>query len=54
MAVPKRKKSRARTRTRRARWKAPRPELVDAQVDGRSIRVPRRLVKALQRGLITG
>ena len=53
MAVPKRKKSRANTRTRRARWKAPRPDLVEVHIDGRPALVPRRLVKAFRRGLVT-
>lgn len=54
MAVPKRRKSRSRTRTRRARWRAERPDLVDVGIDGRSARVPRRLVKAVRAGLIAG
>ncbi|WP_062466674.1 50S ribosomal protein L32 [Demequina maris] len=52
MAVPKRKTSRARTRMRRARWKAEATPLVPVTVDGRIVRVPRNLVRALQRGLI--
>ncbi len=52
MAVPKRKMSRSNTRNRRARWKAAPVDLVPITVNGRQLRVPRRLVKAYQRGLI--
>lgn len=52
MAVPKRKLSRSNTRARRSQWKAQLPELVPVVVDGREFRVPRRLVRAVQRGLI--
>ncbi|MFE0153473.1 50S ribosomal protein L32 [Nonomuraea sp. NPDC059007] len=52
MAVPKRKMSRANTRHRRAQWKASVPDLVPIVVAGRELRVPRRLVRAHQRGLI--
>lgn len=52
MAVPKRRKSRSRTRHRRAQWKAAPIDLVPITVDGRQIRVPRRLVAAYRRGLI--
>ena len=52
MAVPKRKMSRANTRSRRAQWKAAPVDLVPITVNGRQLRVPRRLVKAYQRGLI--
>ncbi|WP_130866310.1 50S ribosomal protein L32 [Acidipropionibacterium timonense] len=52
MAVPKRKKSRSTTRHRRAQWKATAPELVSIRVEGRTIRVPRNLVKAYHLGLI--
>lgn len=52
MAVPKRKTSRSNTRSRRAQWKATAPELVAVKVDGVTHRVPRRLVRAVQRGLI--
>jgi large subunit ribosomal protein L32 len=45
--------SRSRTRSRRSRWKAAVPELVTVRVDGREVRVPRRLVRALQRGIVT-
>ncbi|WP_018657616.1 50S ribosomal protein L32 [Actinomadura flavalba] len=52
MAVPKRKMSRSNTRKRRAQWKASAPGLVPVVVDGRERRVPRRLVRAYERGLI--
>lgn len=53
MAVPKRKKSRSRTRSRRAQWKATAPDLVEVITpDGRTLRVPGRLVAAARRGLI--
>lgn len=52
MAVPKRKMSRSNTRTRRSAWKAKLSELQTIRVDGREIRVPRRLTKAYQKGLI--
>ena len=53
MAVPKRRTSRSRTRSRRAQWKAVAPELVPITVGGRQLLVPRYLVRAYQRGLIT-
>ncbi|HHT41636.1 MAG TPA: 50S ribosomal protein L32 [Actinomyces sp.] len=52
MAVPKRKMSRSNTRTRRSTWKADLPELQTIRVQGREIRVPRRLVKAYKSGAI--
>ena len=52
MAVPKRKMSRSNTRTRRATWKAKLTELQTMKVDGREVRVPRRLAKAYQKGLL--
>ncbi|MFT4227593.1 50S ribosomal protein L32 [Micropruina sp.] len=52
MAVPKRKKSRSRTRSRRAQWKAEAVDLVPIRVEGATVKVPRRLVRAVQRGLI--
>lgn len=52
MAVPKRKLSRSNTRHRRSQWKATAPDLVPFTVDGRTVRVPRRLVKAVQGGYI--
>ncbi|WP_431930066.1 50S ribosomal protein L32 [Nonomuraea jabiensis] len=53
MAVPKRKTSRSNTRHRRSQWKATRPDLVPITVNGRHLLVPRRLVRAYHRGLIT-
>jgi large subunit ribosomal protein L32 len=52
VAVPKRKMSRANTRSRRAQWKATSVALVPVQTPQGSARVPRRLVRAVQRGLI--
>lgn len=52
MAVPKRKMSRSNTRSRRAQWKATRPDLVPLTVDGRTHLVPRRLLRAYERGLL--
>ncbi|KAB8194648.1 50S ribosomal protein L32 [Nonomuraea phyllanthi] len=52
MAVPKRRTSRSNTRHRRSQWKATVPDLVPITVDGRDLLVPRRLVRAYQRGLI--
>ncbi|SDG25898.1 50S ribosomal protein L32 [Klenkia brasiliensis] len=52
MAVPKRRTSRSRTRHRRARWRATPPDLVPVVVDGARHLVPRRLVAAVQRGLV--
>ncbi|MFC5908720.1 50S ribosomal protein L32 [Streptacidiphilus monticola] len=53
MAVPKRKTSRSNTRHRRAQWKATAPPLVPITLDGREHLVPRNLVRAYQRGLLT-
>ncbi|MFT3877384.1 MAG: 50S ribosomal protein L32 [Propioniciclava sp.] len=52
MAVPKRKMSRSNTRHRRSNWKATPADLVPITVRGQEFRVPRRLVRAVQRGLI--
>lgn len=52
MAVPKRRTSRSNTRSRRAQWKATVPDLVPVTVAGVSYRVPRRLVRAVERGLV--
>lgn len=52
MAVPKRKMSRSNTRHRRSQWKASTPDLVPMTVEGREITVPRRLVRAYERGLL--
>lgn len=53
MAVPKRKMSRANTRTRRSAWKAKLTTLDNVKVNGRNARIPRRLAKAYQRGLLS-
>ncbi|NJQ14888.1 50S ribosomal protein L32 [Streptomyces bohaiensis] len=52
MAVPKRKMSRSNTRHRRAQWKAAAPQLVPVTVGGTVHLVPRRLVRAYERGLL--
>ncbi|MEK6442777.1 50S ribosomal protein L32 [Pseudonocardia sp. T1-2H] len=52
MAVPKRRTSRSNTRSRRANWKAARPDLLPVTIDGRRHLVPRRLVKAYERGIL--
>ncbi|MFF1594099.1 50S ribosomal protein L32 [Streptomyces sp. NPDC058286] len=52
MAVPKRKMSRSNTRHRRSQWKATTSQLAPITVDGVAYRVPQRLVKAYERGLI--
>lgn len=52
MAVPKRKMSRANTRSRRSQWKAAAVPLTTARTpDGATVEVPRRLVRAVERGL---
>jgi large subunit ribosomal protein L32 len=53
MAVPKRRTSRSNTRHRRSQWKAAAPDLVPVSVDGETYRVPRALVRAVQRGYVT-
>ncbi|MFV8132725.1 50S ribosomal protein L32 [Streptomyces syringium] len=52
MAVPKRRMSRSNTRHRRAQWRASTPQLVPIVVEGREYRVPRRLARAYERGLL--
>lgn len=52
MAVPKRRLSRSNTRHRRSRWKTEAPDLVPITIRGVVHRMPRRLVRAYQRGLI--
>ncbi|WP_433591871.1 50S ribosomal protein L32 [Nocardia sp. CA-145437] len=52
MAVPKRRMSRANTHSRRSQWKASPPDLVPVTVGGVVRRVPRRLLRAVERGLI--
>jgi len=52
MAPPKSRKPRANTHPRRSQWKAKNPELQTVKIDGQEVRIPRRLVKAAQAGLI--
>lgn len=52
MAVPKRRTSRSNTRHRRSQWKATAPDLVPVTVAGETHQVPRRLLAAVQRGLV--
>ena len=52
MAVPKRKMSRANTRMRRSQWKADNVALQEVKIDGQTVRIPRRLVKAAKLGLV--
>lgn len=52
MAVPKRKMSRSNTRARRSQWKAEAVDLVPVRVGGAWVRVPRRLARAVERGLV--
>lgn len=52
MAVPKRRTSRSNTRHRRSQWKASAPDLVPVVVAGETYRVPRSLVRAVQRGYV--
>ena len=52
MAVPKRRTSRSNTRHRRANWRAQVPDLVPVIVDGRTVAVPRRLVRAVAQGRV--
>ncbi|MGZ7496199.1 50S ribosomal protein L32 [Corynebacterium sp. ZY180755] len=52
MAVPKRRMSRANTHSRRSQWKADNVALQEVKVNGQTVRIPRRLVKAAQLGLV--
>lgn len=52
MAVPKRKLSRSNTRHRRSQWKAEAADVVPVRSAGRTVQVPRRLAKAVERGLV--
>jgi large subunit ribosomal protein L32 len=54
VAVPKRRTSRSNTRHRRSQWKATPVDLVPVTIDGEVRNVPRRLVRAVQRGLVDG
>lgn len=52
MAVPKRRMSRSNTRHRRSTWRATPTALVPVDLGGRTVEVPRRLARAVERGLI--
>ncbi|CAB0640158.1 50S ribosomal protein L32 [Corynebacterium diphtheriae] len=52
MAVPKRRMSRANTHARRSQWKADNVALQEVKINGQTVRIPRRLVKAVQLGLV--
>lgn len=52
MAVPKFKMSRSNTRSRRSQWKAEVPNLQTVRVQGREVRIPRKLAKAYKNGLL--
>jgi large subunit ribosomal protein L32 len=52
MAVPKRRTSRSHTRSRRAQWKAAPVDLVPVREGGTVHMVPRRLMRAYERGLL--
>lgn len=52
MAVPKRRTSRSNTRHRRSQWKASATDLVPVVVAGDTCLVPRRLVRAMERGYV--
>jgi len=52
MAVPKRRQSRSNTRHRRSNWKAEAPDLVPIRINGVGYQVPRKLIRAYQRGLL--
>lgn len=53
MPVPKRKMSRSNTRSRRSSWKAKLTELQAVKaIGGSEVRIPRRLAKAAQKGLL--
>lgn len=52
MAVPKRRTSRSNTRHRRAQWQAAPPDLVPITVQGQTYRVPRALLRGVERGYV--
>ncbi|MBZ5733479.1 50S ribosomal protein L32 [Nocardioides sp. TRM66260-LWL] len=52
MAVPKRRTSRSNTRHRRSQWKATPADLVPVTIDGITHRVPRALLRAVERGYL--
>lgn len=53
MAVPKRRTSRSNTRHRRSQWKATPTDLVPVTIGGETYRVPRNLLRAIERGYIS-
>lgn len=52
MAVPKRRTSRSNTRHRRSQWKATPVDLVPVTIDGTTRRVPRALLRGIERGYV--
>ena len=52
MATPKFRKSRSNTHHRRSQWKADNAALQEVKIDGQTVRIPRRLIKAAEQGLI--
>lgn len=52
MAVPKRRTSRSNTRHRRSQWRAAPVDLVPVRIRGVVYKVPRRLVRAYQTGVL--
>lgn len=52
MAVPKRRTSRSNTRHRRSQWKAVPTDLVAVTIGGETGRVPRPLLRAIERGYV--
>ena len=52
MAVPKRKMSRSNTRSRRSQWKAEMTDLQSVRIQGSEVRIPRKLKKAYEEGLL--
>ncbi|MDD7384402.1 MAG: 50S ribosomal protein L32 [Actinomycetaceae bacterium] len=52
MAVPKHRMSRANTHARRSTWKAKLTKLQTIRVNGHDLRIPRKLAKAYQSGLL--
>ena len=53
MAVPKRRTSRSNTRHRRSQGKATPTDLVPVTIDGETFRVPRNLLRAIERGYVS-
>lgn len=52
MAIPKHKMSRSNTRHRRAQWRALPPPLVPVHTQDGMVLVPRRIARAVERGLV--